>query len=67
MDLIGSTLFVPIRSIGGKVKTDNTQFKLRIPQELKDWLAGEAKKSFHSMQAEILGIIADAKKRKEQA
>lgn len=47
-------------------RTD-AQFKLRLPQELKDWIESQAKSNYHSMQAEVLGIIAEAKRKSEQS
>ena len=42
---------------------NDTQFKLRLPEELKQWLKEKAQHGYHSMQAEALGIIAEAKRR----
>lgn len=45
----------------------DAQFKLRLPQELKDWIEAQARGNYHSMQAEVLGIIAEAKRKSEQS
>ncbi len=45
---------------------NDAQFKLRLPAELKAWLEERARTNFHSMQAEILGMVAEAKKRDEK-
>jgi hypothetical protein len=42
------------------------QFKLRLPDEHKDWVDRKAKASFHSMQAVVLGLIEEAKQKDEQ-
>ncbi|WP_431484215.1 Arc family DNA-binding protein [Pseudomonas solani] len=44
----------------------SAQFKLRLPQELKDWLEKKAKAKYHTMQAEMLGLIAEAKRKDEE-
>lgn len=41
----------------------DAQFKLRLPEDLKHWLKEKAQQGYHSMQAEALGIIAEAKRR----
>ncbi|MCF6780920.1 MULTISPECIES: Arc family DNA-binding protein [Stutzerimonas] len=41
------------------------QFKLRLPQDIKEWLSRRAQAGYHSMQAEVLGIIAEAKRKDE--
>ncbi|KTT24263.1 Arc domain-containing protein [Pseudomonas oryzihabitans] len=46
---------------------NDAQFKLRLPADLKAWLEARAKENFHSMQAEILGLILEAKKQDEKA
>ncbi|MBD9675527.1 Arc family DNA-binding protein [Pseudomonas sp. PDM18] len=48
------------------MKHTEAQFKMRMPQEMKAWLETKAKSRFHSMQAEVLGLIAEAKQRDEQ-
>lgn len=42
------------------------QFKLRLPDEHKDWVERKAKAGFHSMQAVVLGLIEEAKRKDEQ-
>lgn len=43
-----------------------SQVKFRMPPDLKQWLESQAKARYHSMQAELLGIISEAKRRDEQ-
>ncbi len=47
------------------MKRDDPQFKLRLPQEMKDWLQAAAKSKYHSMQAEVLSMIAEAMRKDE--
>lgn len=44
-----------------------SQFKLRLPDDHKAWIERKAQEGFHSMQAVILGLIAEAKRKDEQA
>ncbi|WP_137279219.1 Arc family DNA-binding protein [Pseudomonas rhizoryzae] len=46
---------------------NDAQFKLRLPSDLKAWLEEKAKENYHSMQAVILGLIVEAKKRDEKS
>lgn len=44
----------------------DAQFKLRLPADLKEWLELKAKANYHSMQAEVLGLIQEAKRKDEK-
>lgn len=43
------------------------QFNLRLPEELKAWLADQAKKNCRSATAELIYLISREKGRQEQA
>ncbi len=64
----GYLFIVPIGSHkqGDEIVQYSAQFKLRLPQELKDWLEKKAKAKYHTMQAEMLGLIAEAKRKDEE-
>lgn len=43
------------------------QIKLRLPEDLKQWLTSEAQKNCRSQTAEIVFSLQEEKKRREQA
>ncbi|WP_346015710.1 Arc family DNA-binding protein [Pseudomonas sp. ER28] len=45
----------------------NPQLKMRLPEELKQWVETEAKRNYRSQTAEIVFALMEEKKRREQA
>jgi hypothetical protein len=43
------------------------QFNLRLPEELKQWVEVQAQKNHRSQTAELVYLIAEEKRRQEQA
>lgn len=46
--------------------TSQTQFKLNIPRDLKDWLAIEAERNMRSQTAEIILALKEKKLRQSE-
>ena len=45
----------------------HAQFKLRLPEDHKEWVEKKAREGFHSMQAVVLKLIDEAKKKDESS